>query len=138
VVGRELFVQLSGIAGDAVEAAHVGWSDGQAVLLTVARPGLGAVDFELTVEKELDSATPKLLERLTTGLIVPTAKVELCERGTQACPLRITLTTAFLSSLAQRPGSERLELGFQRIEVLAGTGTPTPRFGWNVALSQPF
>lgn len=136
----DYFLKIDGIDGESTDEFHRGSIDVQGFSYDISpptrRPGAPVlrVSFsDLTVTKELDKSSPKLMEACAMGKHIPQA-ILTCRKsggGGQETYLRITMTDVLVSSFSStgssssdRP-SESFSLNFTKIEFSFFFPSPT-------------
>lgn len=82
------FLHLDGIPGESTDPAHENWIEIESVQQTLSRPAASlpaaagrrsgeVVRGDVVVVKHLDKSSPKLVEALATGRVIPEARIEL-------------------------------------------------------------
>ena len=76
----EWFVKFEGIDGSAKDDRHMGWIDIMSISLPVNRPGTGGANVgAMELVLAADASSPKILESICDGTIIPKVVVEGCE-----------------------------------------------------------
>ncbi len=108
-MSNQLFLQVSGITGGAVNAAHLGWINvvsyasgftASATAHVSAGGGAGKPNFsDLTVVATVDAATAAITARVSTRTHIPTVKLSVCQSsGAQIEYFTIVLTDVTVTS----------------------------------------
>jgi len=100
------FIKLGDIKGEATDAAHKDWiiieSFDQGILLERdAASGLPTGKRQhkpLTVTKAIDKSSPKLMEAIATGRVIPMVRLEFVTPGTRTLYYQIVLKDVIVSS----------------------------------------
>jgi type VI secretion system secreted protein Hcp len=149
-----VFLKLGDIRGESTAAGHAGeidvqaWSWGATNPATVATGSTGVSTgkvsvADLTLQKALDAASPKLFELVTIGTHTPTAILTARRDSDGLEYLKITLTdvvvsTQQLSGSSERP-SESVGLSFAKVLVQYRSG-PTATWitaSWDLTKMAP-
>ena len=144
------FLKFEGVDGEATDADHDKWIDVLSIDHSVSRNidsslstrSSGAVTFsDITVTKELDKSTPKLLEAVATGTVIPNVEFHLTSsQGTYyAYELKNVMITSYLMSgdADDRP-TEEVTLNFEQIKMTYteydsdGKSKGNVEFSWKV------
>ena len=140
------------IAGDVTEVNHPGW-----IAITSFQHGIGVsigpdghpgpVSLsDVTLSKNFDPASIKLLSVLSTGEPLTTCVLDFVNTGGPAPTIyyRVELTDAYISGYSQSSGgdrpSESLSLSYSKIklmDLLLGTSVTYTRFGTGTATITP-
>lgn len=92
VVAQNYFIKFDGIDGESKNEAHRGWSDivsfsqelgSNATTTATARPSRGTTSLGkmISIVKRIDKSSPKIMEALTRGRIIPLVQLELTVSG---------------------------------------------------------
>ncbi len=151
------YLKLGDIKGESVDADHRDWSNLEAISATITRlsrtNSAGAVtrtaQADVVVTKELDKASPKLVELAATGQMIPMVELHLTRRFGDANPvvyLKYELKNVLVSSYSVGGSAngatvptDQFSLNFEEIKVtysqydsrngrLIGEVTTTSRF----------
>ncbi|MEM1056517.1 MAG: type VI secretion system tube protein Hcp [Bacteroidota bacterium] len=116
------FLQIGDIEGEATDRDHRGWIDILSVSyewgVTQGQSGRtrGRVTYgDLIVVKEIDAATPLLIDALTRGVVTPKATVHL-KRGNSVV-LTYELANVRITSHAMQDGKEHVSIAFESITI---------------------
>jgi type VI secretion system secreted protein Hcp len=133
----DAFMEVAGIKGDCTDKDHTGWieiqsfSHGLSQQIGGSRSSGGAATAgrcdhqDFTIIKELDFATPKLLEKCCDGEHIAKVVIDLCRAGQNKISfMKITLSDVVVSSIS--PGGsaggsmpvESLSLNYGKVEWL--------------------
>jgi type VI secretion system secreted protein Hcp len=114
----DYFLKIDGIKGEAVESQHQGWIKMQDMHWGAGSQTGGAGKtsvHELTITKEMDSASPKLFRAATSRQHFPQIVIEVVARGTTQ---HYVLDDAIIASARKLPGGgrplEEITLHFER------------------------
>jgi type VI secretion system secreted protein Hcp len=138
-----IFVNFESIPGESREEMHRGWVDAIGLSKIIARPSTtstdlrtsGSANFNITVVKNIDKATPKLQLLCASGQYLRSVKIDLV-RSTSAGPvifMSYELNNVTVSSInvdvSSGGATETVTLGFSKIktiytEVDQRTGSP--------------
>jgi type VI protein secretion system component Hcp len=139
----DAFLQVDSVRGDSVDPLHKNWSDVDETRLftLVRRNGVAELVGGIQVLKEVDSATPPLLEAVARGTYTPRVRLDVCTSGkTPYCPMKLDLREVTFRSFTSEPSAsvlrEALEIVPARLTLeLAltekdGRVTQLPPFTW--------
>ncbi len=86
-----MYIQISGIDGESTDEDHEDWIEVLAFSVGMSQPGgeatgptrrRGDVTIEdIVVVKELDKASPKLMEKCANGEVIPSLVLEVCHEA---------------------------------------------------------
>lgn len=117
------FLRIQEAPGESVDPAHLGWIDLTSVQNTVTNPSptRAIPGTTLRLVKPVDRATPRLLEAICRGTLLPSAELEWTRPGAQGSRFhRIVLENVRLSAQAVAGGNglavEQLTLDFERAQ----------------------
>lgn len=158
----DIYVEFDGIEGEsarkglerAIEALQWSWAMNQ----TASDPSSGRISVgraqinELIFSHSIDKASPKLMEHLVTGKVIPRARLLVFQSGTYASApyLIIELERVMISSIKTGSGNSEggafesvgltfLKFAFKYTETDAkGTKTGEVQFKWDLAASKAY
>jgi type VI secretion system secreted protein Hcp len=153
-----IFAQFEAISGEATDSHHMDWIDIESFNFSMGVPGAvtstsrrrGDVIFnEITLTKQVDKSTPKLMEAVTLGKVIPEVTIEV----TRAYDIRKTfykyeLMNVFVTSY-QSSGStgntaptDTLTINFEEIKVTyteydsTGSSKGNVEWSWKIEESE--
>jgi type VI secretion system Hcp family effector len=135
------YIKIGDIKGDATDSSHKDWISIESLNQTMERPSstsgatrqrAGVVLNDLVITKQLDKATPKLMEMCAKGKVIPKLEIEMVTNG--RVYYKIILSNARINGISTvtvcDPGCELLDkvaIGFSKIiwEHWDGAGNKT-------------
>lgn len=135
VVQAVAYIKFDGIDGETQNKDHKGWSDILSFSWGMHQPTLnfGRVSIKnIIIEdfvfvKEIDKASPKLMESVTSGAVFPNVEIELTKEfiGAESVPYlryklkNVQITSYNVSSFAEEDSVpiEQMSLNFEEIKV---------------------
>jgi type VI secretion system secreted protein Hcp len=132
---NRMFIKFEGIDGESSDSSHDKWIDVLSMSFGVNRPTegsgstrrTGSVEMnDISITKEIDKSTPKLMEAICRGRINPTVEIEVTTNigGTYATYYRIELTNVRVTNYWVSGGTsgddvptETVALNFEEISV---------------------
>ena len=87
VVAQNYFIKFEGLEGESVGIAHRGWSNIESfnqelannliIIATPRRRGTASLGKTISIVKKIDKSSPKIMEALIRGRIIPKVEIEL-------------------------------------------------------------
>ncbi len=150
--GYAIFAKIEGVAGESVEANHMGWSNVESFSYVLERNSAQAsaaqrarvLDIHIEMVKPIDTVTPALSDAVAKGTAIPRVVIEVCTGGQAGvCRLRyelekVRITGVTIKSENQSLPLEAVSLEFEKILLkyvgYSKTGAPTgsKEFNWNM------
>ena len=135
VVAQGYFIKFDGIDGESKNAAHRGWSDifsfNQALGIdpgattatgaTRTRRGTGSLGKIISMVKRVDKSSPKIMEALTTGRIIPSVELELSVSGNEKYRYElqnVAVTRYMVMGEGSELPMEEITISFERQKVI--------------------
>jgi type VI secretion system secreted protein Hcp len=130
----EVFAKFEGINGESVDDKHNDWIEIQSFEFTMVVPGMMSgtsrrsgdiVVNDIFITKSVDKSTPKLMEALTSGMVIGEVIIEVARgSGDKNAFYRYELTNVMVTSYQSggetssvRPG-DVVSLNFEEIKVI--------------------
>ena len=154
--GGTMFIQITGIDGEATDDAHKDWIEILSYSMGMADPEAGAIGAtrrrgtvvleDIVVVKELDKASPKLMEKCAKGEVIPSLVMDVCRAAGESSStyykyeLENVMVTSFYSSGSTEEGvpMETITLNYEEITVTytetdsEGKSKGNVEFNWKV------
>lgn len=153
------YIKFDGVAGEAEDTNHKGWSDLLSFQQGLSKPGGGATGAtrrrgdvvldDIVCVKELDKASPKIAESVCKGKVFPKVEIHVTASYTDAgrvtyyaYDLKNVLVTSYdISGSAQSEDVpvENISLNFEEIKVTytecdnAGKSKGNVEYTWKVS-----
>jgi len=154
--GGTMFIQITGIDGEATDDAHKDWIEILSYSMGMADPEAGATGAtrrrgtvvleDIVLVKELDKSSPKLMEKCAKGEVIPSLVMDVCRVAGESSStyykyeLENVMVTSFYSSGSTEEGVpvETITLNYEEITVTytetdsEGKSKGNVEFNWKV------
>lgn len=118
IAAVDMFLKLDGIDGESADKAHKGeidvlaWSWGASANASARGNSAGCVNVQdISFTKFVDKASPKLMEKIATGRVIPKAKLTVRKAGDSASEyIVLEMSNLFVTSISMggSGGEDRL------------------------------
>jgi len=144
--GMDILMLINGIPGESTAYEHAGWMDAFSMSHGMSRaPNATANHQNVSFAKSVDSASPRLYDRVNKGTVIPDVQIEFIRRSPPLIQFyKMTLTTVQITSVATSASSgngdmaEDVSLSYGQITWSytqvepPGNGMPTYTATWNL------
>lgn len=152
----DMFLQITGIDGESEDSAHAAWIDVLSFSMGMSQTRGGSLGSgqtimeDIVLVKQVDKATPKLMEKCAKGEIIPSVILEVCYAGGDnkltfyKYELKNVIVSSFYSngSTNDYVPTETVTLNFEWIKVTytetdsAGKSKGNIEFTWNLVTAR--
>jgi type VI secretion system secreted protein Hcp len=139
------YIKFDGVDGESTQQDHKNWCEVSSMSMGTRRAGgtgstAGRAEFkEFTVTKKTDRSSPKLMEAVCLGKVIPKVELHLTETGPdgEETYLVIELENVLVSSYSLGAGGDsapvdQMSLNFERIKLTRRGKSGNVEFEWKV------